>query len=138
MTAIRLLIIEDSATVRAVIEQIVEQEPHASVVGVAGSAESARVLLDTAKPNIITLDLHMPGIGGMAFLSELHGMRRAPVVVVSSATIAGSTDAEEVVKRGAAGWFDKHRIIAEAKQFRALLRRTIDKREKALLKGAYI
>ncbi len=138
MTAIRLLIIEDSATVRAMIEQIVAQDPHATIVGVAATAETARTLLDTAKPNVITLDLNMPGIGGMAFLSETPNMRRAPIVVVSSATTAGSEDADEVIRRGAAAWFDKHRLIAEAARFRTVLHRTIDKRERALVRGDYL
>jgi chemotaxis response regulator CheB len=133
MVHVRLLVIDDSATVRAMVEEIVEAEPGNKVVGVAGTVEAARLLLPELKPNLITLDLNMPGIGGLAFLDELAGYRHAPVIVLSSSTIAGSAAHDDALARGADACFDKNRIVADAGQFRRLMHKVLARRERQLL-----
>lgn len=134
---IRLLIIEDSATARAIIEQIVIQEPGAEIVGVASSSEQARVLLRTLKPNVITLDLHMPGMGGLAFLDDFGGPRHAPVVVLSSSTTKGSAVAKESIERGATACFDKASLTREAARFRQVLCRAIASHDRVATASVY-
>mgnify|MGYP003695117647 FL=1 len=134
---IRLLIIEDSATARAIIEQIVIQDPGAEIVGVAASSEQAKVLLRTLKPNVITLDLHMPGMGGLAFLDDFGGPRHAPIVVLSSSTTKGSDIARESIRRGAAACFDKAALTREAARFRQALRRVIAIHDRAATASVY-
>ncbi|MCU6455003.1 response regulator [Sphingomonas sp. A2-49] len=137
MTNVRLLIIEDSSTARAIIERLVVEEPGAEVVGVAADAETARTLLDVLKPNLITLDLNMPGAGGLAFLDRFATPRHAPIVVLSSSTRSGSDRAAEVMKAGAAAFFDKSLLTKEAGRFRAMLRKVLAKREHETSKSVF-
>ena len=78
----------------------------------------------SARPNIITLDLMMPGIGGLAFLDELAHRAHCPIVVVSSTTKPGTPAETEALARGADACFDKAKIISSAPAFFALLKKT--------------
>jgi chemotaxis response regulator CheB len=133
--AIRLLVIDDSATVRAMVEQIVAGEPNGQVVGVASSVDAARPLLLDVKPNLITLDLNMPGVSGLSFLDELAEQQHAPVIVLSSSTVDGSSASKEALAKGADACFDKSRLSADAAEFRRLLRSVVAKRERELIAG---
>jgi two-component system chemotaxis response regulator CheB len=124
------LVIDDSATVRAIVEQVVEAEPDSRVVGVAATVEAARHLLDDLKPNLISLDLNMPGIGGLAFLEELSGLQHAPIIVLSSSTTAGSEARKQALSRGAEACFDKNLILADAERFRRLLHKILVRRQR--------
>ena len=135
MPSIRLLIVDDSVTVRAIVEEIVHADPDSRVVGVASSADLARELLPRLKPNLISLDLNMPGTNGLAFLDELAGRYEAPVIVLSSATAEGSPAREEALSRGAEACFDKGKIVTDACGFRKLLRQVLVRRKKQLLVG---
>ena len=81
-----VLVIDDSLTVRAIIEQLLESDKDFRVVGSADSVAAAREMIDKFVPSVIILDLAMPGIDGFAFLDELAGHPHAPVLVVSSHT----------------------------------------------------
>jgi len=119
---LRVLVIDDSLTIRAMLEELIEREPSCRVVGVASNASEARSKINDLIPNVVTLDLNMPGVDGMTFLDQLRGKVHPPVVVVSSATSAGSLQAAEAMKRGAYACFDKGRILSDAAGFVRLLR----------------
>lgn len=135
MTSIRLLVIDDSATVRAIVEQVVEAEPDSRVVGVAANVEDARSLLHDLKPDLISLDLNMLGIGGLAFLKELSGQRHAPIVVLSSSTTAGFAVREQALSCGAEACFGSNLILAEADRFRKLLHKILMRCEREINRG---
>lgn len=122
MDYLRVLIIDDSLTIRAMLEELVQREMGCRVVGMASSASEARAMMTDLIPNVVTLDLNMPGIDGMTFLDELHGKAHPPIVVVSSATTTGSPQAVEAVKRGAYACFDKGKMLADAANFVRLLK----------------
>jgi chemotaxis response regulator CheB len=114
----RLLVIDDSATVRAIVEQLFERDGVFEIVGVAASIESARHLLVALRPNLITLDLHLPGVGGLEFLDELKGYSHRPVVIVlSSSTHANSSETREALAKGADACFDKNLLLSDSKRF---------------------
>jgi two-component system chemotaxis response regulator CheB len=119
---LRVLIIDDSLTIRAMLEELIEREEGCRVVGMASSVDDARAMMMDLIPTVVTLDLNMPGINGLTFLDELHGKIHVPVVVVSSATAAGSPQAAEAVKRGAYACFDKANILLETAKFIRLLK----------------
>jgi chemotaxis response regulator CheB len=119
-----VLVIDDSMTVRAIIEQILEREPDLAVIASASDVLTARALIARHAPSVITLDLAMPGIDGMAFLGELAGGPHAPVLVVSSHTRPGSTAEHDALASGAAACFDKARLVGEGRRFACLLRKT--------------
>jgi chemotaxis response regulator CheB len=123
MHASRVLIIDDSLTIRAMVEELLAHQANCHSFAVAPDVPTARTLIGSFRPTVITLDLNMPGIDGLAFLDELRDYPHAPVVVVSSATKEGSTAAAEALAHGADACFDKSRIISDSKGFIRLLKR---------------
>ena len=126
MKCLRVLVIDDSPTIRAMIEQIVSSSQGCRVVGSACDVPTARHMLGDLMPNVVTLDLAMPGVNGIEFLAELIGVRHAPVVVLSSSTTAGSVEAKAALALGATAVFDKAKLVSEAVRFLAVLRRAAD------------
>jgi two-component system chemotaxis response regulator CheB len=82
---LRALVVDDSAYVRKVIKQMLGRSPFIDVVGVARSAEEALTLVDELRPDVVTLDLIMPGAGGISFIRRQMSQRPLPIVVVSIA-----------------------------------------------------
>jgi two-component system chemotaxis response regulator CheB len=128
MDHFKVLVIDDSLMIRAMIEQIVSRDPEFHVVGVASDVPEAREVIETKHPNLITLDLMMPGIGGLDFLDELAGHPHAPVVVVSSSTKDGSPATDEALAHGAEACFDKAKVVADAAGFAKLLKKVARRR----------
>lgn len=122
MDYLRVLVIDDSLTIRAMLEELVQREVGCRVVGMASSASEARAMITDLIPNVVTLDLNMPGIDGMTFLDELQGKTHPPIVVVSSATTPGSPQAIEAIKRGAYACFDKGKMLTDSAKFVRLLK----------------
>lgn len=126
----RVLIIDDSVTIRAMVEQLLTKQDLWSEIALAPDVPAARRLMKTFRPTIITLDLNMPGINGLALLAELKGYPHAPIVVVSSATKDGSAEAREALDAGADACFDKSRILSESAKFiRVLIKASLAKRK---------
>lgn len=101
----RVLIVDDSAFMRKVIKGIVEREPTLEVVGLARDGEHAVTLAKQLKPDLITLDIEMPHKDGIEALREIRVACTDPspsVLMCSSLTVAGSTDALRALKAGAA------------------------------------
>ena len=119
-----VLVIDDSMTVRAIIEQILENDPDLRVIASASDVPTARALIARHAPSVSTLDLAMPNIDGMAFLDELAGGPHAPVLVVSSHTKPGSAAEHDALANGAAACFDKASLVREGRKFASLLRKT--------------
>ncbi len=125
MDCLRVLVIDDSLTIRAMIEQIVENEPGGRVVGTAADVPAARRMLVDLLPNVITLDLAMPGIDGMQFLDELRDERHAPIVVLSSSTRDGAPETERAIAHGANACFDKAKLVSDARTFLRVLKTAV-------------
>jgi two-component system chemotaxis response regulator CheB len=131
MRTVRVLVIDDSLTIRAILESILGRHPDIEIVGLAADVEEAKHYLQERQPDVITLDLALPGVDGMAFLAELAGRPHAPVVVVSSSTQDKSEQAIAAVKSGAIACFDKSRLVNDADRFVKVLRRVVGARDKA-------
>ncbi len=101
MSKTRVLVVDDSATMRNLIRMGLESDPRLEVVGEAASAREARDLVKTHSPDVITLDVEMPEINGLEFLRRLMRARPMPVVMFSSVTSKGSSAAVEALSLGA-------------------------------------
>jgi chemotaxis response regulator CheB len=123
--AFNILVVDDSLTVRAIIEELLATQKDMQIVGSAGSVPAARDLIDQFVPSVIILDLAMPGVDGFAFLDELAGHPHAPVLVVSSHTVAGSQSETQAVERGAFACFDKALLVRQGSRFTALVRKAV-------------
>ncbi|MCA9580525.1 MAG: chemotaxis-specific protein-glutamate methyltransferase CheB [Myxococcales bacterium] len=84
MKVLSVLIVDDSALGRQLVASMLAESPHIAVVGRASGGEEALKMALTLRPDVITLDLEMPGMDGFAFLRLLFARWSVPVIVVSS------------------------------------------------------
>lgn len=106
---IRVLIVDDSAVMREVLTDMVSAQPDLQVVGTAKDAWQARELIKQTNPDVLTLDVDLPGMDGLDFLSRLMRLRPMPVVMVSSATEEGSRETMLALELGAVDFIPKPR-----------------------------
>ena len=107
---IRLAVVDDSAFVRKALCRLFENDEHVVVVGTASCGEDLLEHLDEWNPTVVTLDLSMPGIGGLATLDELLRRRRIPVIVLSAHSSEEAPITIEALNRGAVDFIDKQQF----------------------------
>ena len=100
---VRVVIVDDTRSIRAMIRALLGRDPNIEVVGEAGDPYEARELIRELDPDVITLDVVMPRMDGLAFLERIMKLRPMPVVMASSRTTDKS---REAVKALALGAFD--------------------------------
>ncbi len=98
---IRVLIVDDSAVVRKILTEQLQRARDIEVVGAAPNPYVARDKIVELKPDVVTLDIEMPRMDGLTFLSKLMKYYPLPVIVVSSLTPAGSDAAMRALELGA-------------------------------------
>lgn len=118
------------------IGQIVEREAGDRIVGFAPDGETAKRMMEEFRPNVITLDLTMPGTGGLALLDYLRTRPHPPIVVVSSATSQGASATAEALDRGADACFDKACIVSDATRFVRVLKAAVRRKARRTLRGS--
>jgi two-component system chemotaxis response regulator CheB len=103
MTAspVRVLVVDDSALMRKLIPQILETDNSIQVVGTAMDGNFGLKKIEELRPQVITLDLEMPGMGGLDMLKEIMRRHRIPVIVVSSHTTRGASVTLKALSLGA-------------------------------------
>ena len=97
----KVLIVDDSAVVRKLLSEELNKQPDIEVVGTAMNPYIARDKIVKLKPDVLTLDLEMPRMDGLSFLSKLMKHHPMPVVVVSSLTPKNSQNALNALRLGA-------------------------------------
>ena len=90
MTKIRVLIVDDSATMRSLIAAALRKDPDIDIVGQAGDPLEAREAIKVLNPDVITLDVEMPNMNGLDFLEKIMRLRPTPVIMISTLTQAGA------------------------------------------------
>lgn len=98
---IKVLIVDDSAVVRQILQQELSRDPEIEVVGAAPDPYVARDMILEKQPHVLTLDLEMPRMDGLTFLRKLMRYYPLPVVIVSSLTPRGSELALTAMNEGA-------------------------------------
>jgi two-component system chemotaxis response regulator CheB len=91
MKKVRVLVVDDSALMRKLIPQMLEAEPAIEVVGTAMDGNFCLKKIEELKPNVVTLDLQMPGMNGIDTLKEIMRRQPLPVIVVSSHSTEGAS-----------------------------------------------
>lgn len=86
MEKIRVLVVDDSALMRQIVGSTLAADPMIDVVGSAANPHLAREKIKALDPDVITLDIEMPGMDGIEFLSRLMRLRPTRVLMVSSLT----------------------------------------------------
>ncbi len=107
---IKVLIVDDSALIRALLKEIIQQDPELQLVGQAPDAYVARDLIKQLNPDVITLDIEMPRMDGLTFLEKLMNARPTPVVMISSLTESGSEATFRAMELGAVDFVAKPKL----------------------------
>jgi two-component system chemotaxis response regulator CheB len=114
---IRVVVVDDSALVRGLLGEIINRQSDMQCVGVATDPLAARELIRSVNPDVITLDVEMPRMDGIDFLSRLMRLRPMPVVMVSTLTERGAEVTMRALELGAVDFVAKPRIgVAEGLQ----------------------
>lgn len=107
---IKVLIIDDSALVRKMLSEILASDKAIEVVGTAADPLIAREKIKKLNPDVLTLDVEMPNMDGISFLSNLMRLRPMPVVMVSTLTEAGAEITLDALELGAVDFITKPKI----------------------------
>ncbi len=98
---VRVLIVDDSAVVRGILEKELSRDNQIEVIGTAPDPYIARDKIVKLKPDVITLDIEMPRMDGVTFLRKLMTHHPLPVIIISSLTTKGGDMALEAIEAGA-------------------------------------
>jgi len=101
MKITRVLIVDDSPSLRALIRGVLQAESGIEVVGEANNALEARQAIKQLAPDVITLDVEMPQMNGLELLDKIMRLRPTPVIMVSSLTSRGADAAIKALELGA-------------------------------------
>jgi two-component system, chemotaxis family, protein-glutamate methylesterase/glutaminase len=99
---IRVLVVDDSAFVRKVVREMLCRNPMIDVVGIARDGGEALELIEQVKPDVVTCDLIMPGMDGVAFVTEQMKRRPLPILILT----ATPEDGEKAIQAMDAGAVD--------------------------------
>lgn len=106
----RVLIVDDSASVRQTLKAILEEDPELEVIGTAADPFAAARCIQEKIPDVITLDVEMPRMDGITFLRKLMSQHPIPVVMCSSLTEEGSETLMQALEAGAVDIILKPRL----------------------------
>lgn len=110
MKKIRVLIVDDSALMRQLITEILQQDREIEIVGVAKDPFDAREKILALNPDVLTLDVEMPRMDGLSFLEKLMAGRPMPVVMLSSLTEKGCQTTMRALEIGAVDFITKPKL----------------------------
>lgn len=107
---IKVLIIDDSALIRSILKEIINSYPDMEAIGAASNPLQARGMIKMLNPDVLTLDVDMPQMDGLAFLEKLMRLRPMPVLMISSLTEHGSDAAFRALELGAVDFLPKPKL----------------------------
>jgi len=104
---IKVLVVDDSALIREVLARMLTRDNDITVVGTAVDPIDAREKIKQLDPDVVTLDIEMPNMNGLAFLERLMRLRPTPVVMVSTLTRKGANETLLALELGAVDFVAK-------------------------------
>lgn len=107
---IKVLVVDDSKTIRDIIITAISEDPNIQVVGGAENPYVAREMLLEYDPDVICLDVIMPKMDGITFLKKLFLYSPKPVIIISTVVQKGSKIREQAAKIGAVDVIDKEEL----------------------------
>ncbi|MDF1662221.1 MAG: chemotaxis response regulator protein-glutamate methylesterase [Planctomycetota bacterium] len=135
MGNIRILIVDDSAVVRRFLARLVAEDPELELAGTAASGRLALAKLPIVEPQIVLLDIRMPGMDGLETLTEIKKEYPAiKVIMFSSLTERGAAETLDALAKGAADYVTKPKDVAGFEDAKSELRETLITKIKAIAK----
>ncbi len=110
MAKTKVVVVDDSALVRSILTEIINRQPDMECIGAASDPLIAREMIRNLNPDVITLDVEMPRMDGLDFLSRLMRLRPMPVVMVSTLTERGAEVTLKALELGAVDFVAKPKI----------------------------
>jgi len=110
MNRIKVLIIDDSALIRNLLFEIIDNNDFLEVVGASADPYDAREKIKALRPDVITLDVEMPRMDGITFLKNLMRLRPMPVLMISTLTERGSDITLKALELGAVDYIAKPKV----------------------------
>ncbi|MBA4787744.1 MULTISPECIES: protein-glutamate methylesterase/protein-glutamine glutaminase [Brevundimonas] len=117
---VKVLVVDDSLTMRGLISAALKSDPEIEVVGTAADPLEARTAIKELNPDVLTLDVEMPNMNGLEFLDKIMRLRPMPVVMVSTLTAAGTDVTLAALEIGAVDAVAKP-AVASAEAFHELI-----------------
>ena len=108
MTPIRVLVVDDSTFIRNAISGMLSKSSEIEVIGVARNGEEALKKVRELNPDVMTLDIDMPGMNGLQVLETVMDQHPLPVLMVSSLTEDSAKETVQALEFGAVDFISKH------------------------------
>ena len=121
MKKVRVLVVDDSAVMRKMIPDMLEADPSIEVVGTAMDGTFCLKKIEELKPNVVTLDLQMPGMNGIDTVKEIMRWHPVPVIVVSSHSTEGASITLKALGLGAVDFVTKPQDASAHKEMATVL-----------------
>ncbi|MEK7691640.1 MAG: chemotaxis-specific protein-glutamate methyltransferase CheB [Bdellovibrionota bacterium] len=106
---IRVIIVDDSKAIRAVLKRIIQSDPEFQVVAEAEHPLAAQKWMDSNPVDLMTLDIHMPVMDGVTYLEKIRGKTHPPVVMISSISYEDAAESLKCLELGAVEYIEKPR-----------------------------
>lgn len=104
----RVLLVDDSAVMRSLLRRVLDPQPSIAIAGTAGNGQEALAAFESLQPDLVLLDIEMPGMNGLDVLSGLRRRnRRVPIIMCSTLTLRGARVTLEALARGATDYVAK-------------------------------
>ena len=134
---IRVLIIDDSASVRQTLTSVLQEDPDIEVIAAASDPFAAARYIKDEVPDVITLDVEMPRMDGITFLRKIMEQCPVPVVMCSSLTEQGSETLMQALEAGAVDVILKPRmgVADHLAESRMMIRETVKGAARARVTG---
>ncbi|MCI4663434.1 MAG: chemotaxis response regulator protein-glutamate methylesterase [Neomegalonema sp.] len=131
---VRVVVVDDSVLMRTMLRSALEVDGDIDVAGSAAEPYAARDMIKRVNPDVVTLDVEMPGMNGLEFLDKIMRLRPMPVVMVSSLTSAGADATLTALEFGAVDFVAKPAGNAGMREFGEIVRRKVRAASKARIR----
>jgi len=133
MQPVRVFIVDDSAVTRRLLSEVLAADPEIEIAGTAGNGSLALTRIPEVQPDLITLDIEMPGMDGLATITEIRKLYpKLPVIMFSSLTERGAAATLDALARGASDYVTKPTSAGSAEGGRQRVREELIPKIKSL------